>query len=103
MYIRLFPTKQFKYWSYGIGVVVILYCISFFCVYMTNCAPIDYMWNPTPGGSCRDGAISDYSTLSINLALDLALFILPLPTLWGLQMPPRKKIVVTIMFSFGLA
>lgn len=70
---------------------------------MTNCEPIDYMWNPTPDGTCRDGAISDYSTLAINLFLDLAIFILPLPTLWRLQMAPRKKVVVTVMFSFGLA
>ncbi|KAJ4387614.1 hypothetical protein N0V93_008210 [Gnomoniopsis smithogilvyi] len=61
------------------------------------------MWNPNPGGSYRDGTISDYSTLAINMLLDLAVFILPLPTLWSLNMAPRKKVVVTIMFSFGLA
>lgn len=103
MYNRIFTTPQFRRWSYIISAIVVAYCISFFCVYMTNCEPIDYMWNPTPGGSCRDGAISDYSTLAINLFLDLAIFILPLPTLWSLQMASRKKVVVTIMFSFGLA
>lgn len=70
---------------------------------MTDCEPIDYMWNPTPGGHCREGQVSDYSTLAINMFLDLVIFVLPLPTLWSLKLPSRKKVVVTVMFSFGLA
>ena len=78
------------------------YCIGFFCVYMTNCEPIDQMWNPHPNGECRKGSESDYSTLAINMFLDLAILILPLPALWSLKLPTRKKIVVSIMFSFGV-
>lgn len=102
LYNRIFTTAKFRKWSYGVMALVICYCVSFFCVYMTNCVPIDYMWNPTPGGYCRDGQVSDYSTLAINMFLDLAILVLPMPTLWNLKLPAKKKAVVTIMFSFGL-
>lgn len=102
LYNRIFVTIKFRRWSYGLSGIIVAYCISYFCVYMTNCVPIDYMWHPTPGGKCRDGQVSDYSTLGINMVLDLAILILPLPTLWSLQLPRRKKVTVTVMLSFGL-
>ncbi len=37
----------------------------------------------------------------MNFALDVTLAILPMPVLWGLQMPIRKKIEISIMFSLG--
>ncbi|RYP65455.1 hypothetical protein DL769_006310 [Monosporascus sp. CRB-8-3] len=61
------------------------------------------LWNPRPDGHCRDMQYSDYATVGINLLLDLAILILPMPTLWALQLPVRKKVIVTVMFSFGFA
>ncbi|KAG8167420.1 hypothetical protein KVR01_003109 [Diaporthe batatas] len=102
LYNRIFTTPQFRRWSYGVSALVIGYCIAYFCVYMTNCEPIDHMWNPTPDGHCRDGHVGEYCTLAINMFLDLVILILPMPTLWKLKLPTRKKVAVTAMFSFGL-
>lgn len=68
---------------------------------MTNCRPVYQPWAPVPGGSCRDISKSDLATVGANLVLELAVIILPMPSLWGLQMPLRNKVSVTIMFSFG--
>ena len=36
------------------------------------------------------------------MAIDIAIVILPLPVLWGLQLALRSKIAITVMFSIGL-
>ncbi|KAI1490704.1 hypothetical protein F5X96DRAFT_634721 [Biscogniauxia mediterranea] len=102
LYTRVFTTKKFKKWAYGLMGVVMCYCVVFLGIYMTNCRPIYQPWSPVPGGSCREMSKSDLATVGINLALELAVIILPMPALWGLQMPLRNKVSVTIMFSFGL-
>ncbi|KAK5993996.1 hypothetical protein PT974_07435 [Cladobotryum mycophilum] len=100
---RIFAVQPFRRWCMALMTINACYGVSFLPVYMTNCTPVDQLWNPHPGGHCRDMQISDFGTIGINLFLDLAILLLPLPTLWGLQLPRRKKIVATIMFSFGVA
>ncbi|KAI1662061.1 integral membrane protein [Daldinia decipiens] len=103
LYKRIFAIRQFERWCWVLIVINGCYGISFITVYLTNCTPVDQLWNPSPDGHCRDMQISDFSTVAVNLLLDLAIILLPMPTLWGLKLPLRKKVVVTIMFSFGLA
>lgn len=103
LYHRLFATKEFRRWSWPMLALVNCYGIAFLVVFLTNCTPPDQLWNPRPNGHCRDMQYSDYATVSINLFLDLAILILPMPTLWSLQLPVRKKVIVTVMFSFGFA
>lgn len=86
----------------GVFLVVIAFGISFFVVFMTQCHPVSFIWNPVPGGACRDLTYQEYASVSVNMAIDLAIFILPLPVLWTLQMTTRNKVYVTIMLSFGL-
>lgn len=41
-------------------------------------------------------------SVAINVALDLMVVALPIPVVWKLQMPNKKKIAVTGMFSLGI-
>ncbi|KAI1135143.1 hypothetical protein F5Y05DRAFT_395763 [Hypoxylon sp. FL0543] len=100
-YNRIFTIREFRRWSYTLIGVVICYCIAFFAVYMTNCRPIDQLWHPANWGSCREMSISDFATLGTNIALDIAIIILPMPVLWNLHLPLRNKISISIMFSIG--
>ena len=66
------------------------------------CQPLAFNWDQTiPGGHCGNGVAAYIAAHSINFALDGSLAILPMPVLWGLQMPTRKKIEISIMFSLG--
>ncbi|KAI1436362.1 hypothetical protein GGR50DRAFT_651944 [Xylaria sp. CBS 124048] len=102
LYYRVFEIPAFRRWSKALLVLISLYGVSFIVVYLTNCIPVDNLWNPQPGGHCRDPQISDYATLAINLFLDLSILILPMPPLWRLRLAFRKKVIVTIMFSLGI-
>jgi hypothetical protein len=102
LYRRIFKTPLFLKWTMGVFCFVVVFGISFFVVFMTQCQPISYLWNPVPGGSCRDLVYQEYASVSVNMAIDVVIFILPLPVLWNLQMTTRKKFYVTIMLSIGL-
>jgi len=66
------------------------------------CRPIAFNWDKTiPDGKCGDNIAAFLSQTAINIAIDIAIFILPLPSLWSLQMPFAKKFGIWIMFSVG--
>lgn len=103
LYTRIFSTRAFRRWSYGLMAMVGCYFVAFMALFMTICEPIDQLWNPVPDGKCRDTSIQEFTSVSFNLVTDLVILILPLPWLWGLQMPLRNKIAVSIMFCIGFA
>lgn len=103
LYRRIFAVAHFRRYCLVLLIINGCYGISFLIVYLTNCTPVDQLYNPHPDGHCRDMQISDFATVGINILLDIAILVLPLPTLWSLQLPVRKKVVITIMLSFGLA
>lgn len=57
---------------------------------------------PTRGTLCDHSLFVFVSSASINLASDLALLILPIKTIWELQLPRRKKISISLVFGIGL-
>ncbi|KAI3322051.1 integral membrane protein [Xylariaceae sp. AK1471] len=102
LYSRIFATKQFKRWAYGLMLIVVCYGISFLVAYQTGCRPVSQRWAPVEGGQCRDVTSEQFGTIGVNLALDIAIVVLPMPTLWNLNMSQRNKLVVTLMFGIGV-
>jgi hypothetical protein len=82
--------------------IVICYGIAFLTLFMSRCRPVSQQWDPQPGGSCRDITIDQLASVSLNMVIDIAIVILPLPVLWGLQLALRSKVAITVMFSIGL-
>ncbi len=39
---------------------------------------------------------------AVNAAIDLTILLLPVPMVWGLQMPRKRKIAVSGIFGMGL-
>ena len=83
-------------------VVVAAYCISFFCVFFTNCRPLTHAWNPVPGGHCKSVTVEEITSVSVNMAIDIAIVVLPMPSLWKLQMATKKKVGISVLFGLGL-
>ncbi|OTA92688.1 hypothetical protein M434DRAFT_318625 [Hypoxylon sp. CO27-5] len=102
LYTRIFSTAQFRRWSYALMVVVGCYFVAFLIVFMTNCMPLSNLWDPVPGGWCRELTTEEYTSVVFNLIIDLSIVILPMPALWQLKLPLRNKIFVSIMFGMGI-
>ena len=53
-------------------------------------------------GTCGDQKSLDLFIGVFNLLMDVAVVVLPLPVLWGLQLKWGKKVVLSLIFSMGI-
>jgi hypothetical protein len=101
-YTRIFPIGVLRYSIYAIGVVVIVFWItSIFCIIFT-CVPVQAAWDYSiTDAKCIYILDYFYTSAGVNIATDLLLCFLPLPTIWKLQMPKAQRVVVCIIFGMG--
>ncbi|RYP81007.1 hypothetical protein DL769_002187 [Monosporascus sp. CRB-8-3] len=65
------------------------------------CNPPKKLWLPETPGHCGDSNALYTSCASSDLAIDIIVILLPMPVLWGLQLPRAKKIALTFVFGMG--
>ena len=67
------------------------------------CTPRKKIWNPlmTTGHCFNLDAIIQASAI-FNVFSDFAILILPMPCVWKLYLPLKKKILMTMIFATGL-
>lgn len=106
-YLRIFVPNRKGNMS---GFVAIQICIwGCFTMYLVatifaiaQCTPRKKIWNPLMNtGHCIDTSAAYLSTAIFNVITDFAILILPMPILWKLQMPRKKKILTTAVFATG--
>ena len=67
------------------------------------CSPIAYNWDTTiPGGHCIDRDALFLAVGIIDVIGDFLLFLLPLPTVWKLQVPRASKLGLLVIFSIAI-
>ncbi|KAF2147766.1 hypothetical protein K461DRAFT_325195 [Myriangium duriaei CBS 260.36] len=105
LYRRLFPNPAYNIANTIWCIVIGAWAIAFIFGTVFQCTPINTVWlspfaEATPG-KCADtmpfyaaGAITDLIT-------DVLVLALPIPMVWRLQLPTRKKIGVTCIFLLG--
>lgn len=92
----MFVATQVCIWSIFIFSVIYL----FLNIYMCN--PREKLWNPLiTTGRCFNRNIDAESSGVLNVVSDFAILMLPMPCLWSLHMPMRKKILMTGVFATG--
>lgn len=66
--------------------------------------PIEAAWKPwIKGRTLVDRQISDTTTVSFNLLIDILILILPQMVIWKLKMNAPRKIGLSILFCLGIA
>ena len=67
--------------------------------------PLQYYWEiliPTAKGTCIDESIQMITTTAFNLLMDIVIFIIPLRSLFALNIRTTQKIHLISLFSAGL-
>lgn len=81
--------------------------VSFFIVNVfvasLICQPFRFYWDKSIEGHCGDTSATVKFTAGTNMALDFIIMILPMPTVWKLQMGIKKKMLLSGMFSMSLS
>lgn len=105
-WIRIFSPRGTRNLFFWCSVVVILlnallYSAALIALNLA-CSPLEKLWHFWLSGSCTDRRALDLTTSSLNLVFDLSIFLLPLRSIWKLQMPMKRKIGIGFIFSIGV-
>lgn len=69
---------------------------------MFYCVPFNYSWNKSlKGGHCYQFSVVYVIGLVLNLVTDVAILVVPIPIIWGLQLNSKSKKALTGLFLLG--
>lgn len=101
-YMTIFRSnKVFHRVAYAVMAFVIAFGIAIAVSDFLTCRPLAKYWDPLLSGVCEDPIASIVALSSCNVATDLIIVLLPMPMVWGLQMPIQRKVELTIVFALG--
>ena len=106
LYLRTFgPNKKFRYVTYaGIALIFVFYTATTI-MYGALCVrrPWETWLESQKTNRCASTTKPlDFSQGIIGVISNLFIYILPLPVIWQLQMPLRRKIGISSIFATGL-
>jgi hypothetical protein len=77
-----------------------------FLVVIFSCNPIAASWDialaALPTTTCVNRPAAYLAQAGLNICTDIAIFLLPLRTIWKLQLRFRQKLSVSSIFAVGL-
>ncbi|KAF2872965.1 hypothetical protein BDV95DRAFT_361907 [Massariosphaeria phaeospora] len=79
-----------------------VHCLASILEVFLICRPLSTQWDPNAKGACGDQNISFVIIESVGLALDLVILWTPIPMLWKLHLPPRKKLQSFLVLDIGV-
>ena len=106
-YLRIFaPTRNGNMFIF-VGVHICIWSNLIFYLVETvfeinMCTPRKKIWNPLLTGHCFNAEASIQASAIFNVFIDHVILILPMPCVWRLHLPLKKKILMTMIFATGL-
>lgn len=103
LYCKLFPLTWFTRAAHITGLACVGYTVGTILAAFLVCQPLPYYWDITlQGGHCGNEFLSYLLTGSINIATDVLVLVLPIPSLVRLEMALYKKLILVGTFACGL-
>ena len=104
-YRRIFaPSRHgFVFWLIQslIWSTVIVY-LAFMIWTVNFCSPRERIWNPTIPGKCSNVRANMTASGSWNVFSDFTILVVPLYTIWHMDLPINRKIGVSAVFATGI-
>ncbi|KAK4651941.1 hypothetical protein QC762_606935 [Podospora pseudocomata] len=101
-YLRAFSV-HLKVWIWIVSGICIAWAIIFTFVLTFLCDPIEQQWTLMRIGKCMDQILVLKCVIMTNILTDLMIIVLPMRTVWSLQMRTTEKVAVASCFAIGLA
>ncbi|KAI1611340.1 hypothetical protein EDD36DRAFT_285916 [Exophiala viscosa] len=101
-FLRFFKDKASRFVAWTLIGLVSAYCLICWIATACACRPIAMYWDPrVRGGHCFQILTFWLFSAAFHIVTDIALWILPIPTLVALQMPHRQKYSLIGIFAIG--
>ncbi|KNG91184.1 hypothetical protein ANOM_000531 [Aspergillus nomiae NRRL 13137] len=93
---RILPLTLF------LAVFIIAWGLAALVANTFQCWPPQYFWNHEIEGHCVSGQKALFMALgSVSFVEDIVLLAIPFAIVWRLEIAPRKKVLLTILFCMG--
>lgn len=104
-YLRLSQERVFRILVFIAVAFVAGYSISGVFVIIFSCIPVAGSWDlilaAEPTTRCVNRPVGYLTQAAFNIASDIFILILPLPTIWKLQMRLQQKLYIIAIFTCG--
>ncbi|ETI25459.1 hypothetical protein G647_02232 [Cladophialophora carrionii CBS 160.54] len=101
-YLRFFVDRRYRYAAWFLIGFICVAGITFILVSCFSCMPVAFYWDKSiEGGHCIDMMAFWFSFSGFNIVTDVAVWVLPMPVLWNLQLPRKQKISLVAVFALG--
>ncbi|RMZ67765.1 integral membrane [Pyrenophora seminiperda CCB06] len=102
MYMRIFPTKDFRIGAYILGFLTIGWVIAINFVSIFQCHPIKKAWlGPAIEGTCINLKASFIGNAIPNILTDIAILCMPVTQVLKLQVSVAHRASLIFMFALG--
>lgn len=102
-YVRIFHhIAWFKKVSYATILFLLIYLVTTTIVSILQCRPIQMAWEKKEPGTCIDLLSFFVFNGAVAVLTDLIVLGLPLPLVWGLQLPLTQKLSLIPVFGIGI-
>lgn len=102
LYWRVFST-HLRLWIFAGAAIVITWAIIFTFIFIFLCTPIQQQWSLMRIGHCMDQIFVLKSLIMTNILTDVFIFVLPIRSVWKLNMRKTEKLAVISCFALGAA
>ncbi|KAF2799244.1 hypothetical protein K505DRAFT_231492, partial [Melanomma pulvis-pyrius CBS 109.77] len=101
LYLRIFTERIMRICTWIVIGVCVAHAIANIIASFTICRPFEFKWNKAIDGHCAN-VMASYRYVSLpHILTDIAILVLPLPSLYGLLMNKRRKLGIFLTFFMG--
>lgn len=102
LYRRIFPSRAFRRYLYVVGAIIFTYSWINVITAIFQCRPIAAAWDLSiTNATCVQLNIEIVVFAVLNCVTDLTTICLPMPILWRLQIPLRRRLQLVALFLAG--
>lgn len=105
-FLRIFPSASTRRLIWVAISISVLYTIGFASTMTFACMPISAVWTVWDGTRKPDYCITQNTfylvAAAVNICLDFAIVLIPIPDLIKLNLSPRKKLFLCAIFGVGV-
>lgn len=101
LYLHVFREPWARRSCYGVIAITVLTALVNFITTIFQCTPIGEPWHSSTGGWCMNLGVKFQWASFPNIFTDIAMLLIPIPTILKLQVPTRIKIGVYVTFLTG--
>lgn len=101
LYLRLFPTKNFRVACYVVMGIIVSWSIGGVGATIWQCVPIEGAWNKAIDAKCIDSNKFWIAYAVMNILTDIMVLTLPIGSIMRLQMNMRERLMLCGVFLLG--